>query len=127
MGSGLLPSTAAARVESTKGKEDMLKTFAPEKTERVDHRGRFVEIISEGSWQSIIHGEMNEGSVLGNQYHSVTRIYIYVIYGCAEVDFVDVGNGQKHRVGLTNGKGTYIEPGTICVMKVPFLTHMVPT
>ena len=90
----------------------MLKTFAPEKTEHVDHRGRFVEIISEGSWQSIIHGEMNEGSVLGNQYHAVTRIYIYIICGCADVDLVDIGNGEKRRVHLTDGKGTYIEPGT---------------
>ncbi len=90
----------------------MLKTFAPEKTERVDHRGRFVEIISEGNWQAVIHGEMNAGAVLGSQYHAVTRVYFYVICGCADIDFVDVGNGQRRRIRLVDGKGAYIEPGT---------------
>ena len=90
----------------------MLKTLMPPRSERVDYRGRFCEIISEGSWQAIIHGEMNEGAVLGNQYHAVTRCYLYVIAGAVDLDLMDIGTREKRRIRLTDGKGSYIEPGT---------------
>ncbi len=90
----------------------MLKTFTPPKFERVDERGRFTEIIAEGTWRAVIHGRMNAGAVIGNHYHAVTRIFFYVTAGHADVDLVNVGTAERQRVILTDGKGIYLEPGT---------------
>jgi quercetin dioxygenase-like cupin family protein len=89
----------------------MLKTFTPATYERVDERGRFVEIIAEGNWQSVIHGEMKVGAVMGNHYHCETRIYFYVTRGEVDVDVCEIGTGERKRVHLTGGKGLYLEPG----------------
>ncbi len=90
----------------------MLKTFAPQQFERVDDRGRFVEIIAEGNWRAVIHGEMKAGAVMGNHYHSRTRVYFYVTRGEVDIDLVLVGDGDRRRVKLTDSKGVYLEPGT---------------
>ncbi len=90
----------------------MLKTFAPAQFERVDERGRFVEIIAEGNWQAVIHGQMKAGAVMGNHYHAATRIYFYVTHGLADVDLVSVGSREKRRVTLGEGKGVYLETNT---------------
>ena len=89
----------------------MLKTFAPATVERVDDRGRFVEIIAEGEWRAVIHGEMRDGAVMGNHYHAVTRIYFYITKGSADVDVVRVGTKEKRRTHLLAGKGIYLEAG----------------
>ncbi len=88
-----------------------MKTFAPKKFERVDDRGTFTEIISEGNWRAVIHGQMNAGAVMGNHYHAATRIYFYLTKGRCDIDLVNVGNGDRKRVELESGKGIYLEVG----------------
>lgn len=90
----------------------MLKTFAPAQYERVDERGRFVEIIAEGNWRAVIHGQMKAGAVLGNHYHAATRVYFYVTKGLTDIDLVYVGTGEKRRITLGPGKGVYLETNT---------------
>lgn len=103
----------------------MLKTFAPPTFERVDDRGRFVEIIAEGNWQAVIHGEMKEGAVMGNHYHWLTRVYFYVVKGHVDIDLVLVGNAERRRVALTDGKGIYLEPGTSHAVRFRELTQFI--
>ena len=63
--------------------------------ERVDDRGRFVEVIAGGTWQTIIHGAMKAGALMGNHYHKKTRIYFYLIEGSADIDIVRVADGAR--------------------------------
>ncbi|MFQ5413497.1 MAG: hypothetical protein ACE5E6_03465 [Phycisphaerae bacterium] len=76
--------------------------------ERVDDRGRLVEVLSEGAWQAILYGSMNAGAVLGNHYHKETTIYFHVIKGCAHIDIVGVASGARRSLTVRAGEGTYL-------------------
>lgn len=90
----------------------MLKTFTPSAYERVDDRGRFVEILAEGKWEAVVHGEMDTGAVLGRQYHRLTQLYLYLTSGSADVDLVNVATGERATWTIRRGKGIFVAPGT---------------
>ena len=95
----------------------MQKAFAPARYKRADDRGLFVEVIAEGSWEAVIHGKMHTGAVLGNHYHLVTRIYLYLTSGEAQVHVVRIKDGGKHSFTLTGGHGSYLEEGEAHAIK----------
>ena len=78
---------------------------------REDARGRFVEVLADGTWKVVIHGRMRTGAVLGNHYHRRTRVFFYLIAGKADVQTVQVSDGAGRRFHLNVGQGTYLEPG----------------
>jgi len=89
----------------------MTKAFAPVRYRRADERGLFVEVVTEGTWETVIHGKMHAGAVLGHHYHLITRIYFYLTAGQAEITIVDIKDASRRFVTLTDGEGTYLEPG----------------
>lgn len=95
----------------------MLKAFAPARYQRADARGLFVEVIAEGTWETVIHGKMHAGAVLGNHYHLRTRIYFYLTSGEAEVHVVRIKDAAKHSFTLTQGNGTYLDCGEAHALK----------
>jgi len=78
--------------------------------ERIDDRGRFVEVIAEGTWEAVIHGQMKAGAVMGNHYHEYTTVYFYLITGRAGIDVVNVGDGARRRIDLASGQGIFLQP-----------------
>ena len=99
------------------GSIDMPQTLSPPAFRRVDDRGEFVEIIAEGQWESVIHGKMRAGAVLGRHYHKLTRIYFYLTVGEADVVLVDVATNRRSTFKISEGQGTYLEPGQAHAMK----------
>ena len=95
----------------------MHKAFAPERYKRADTRGLFVEVVAEGIWETVIHGKMHAGAVLGNHYHLLTRVYLYLTSGEARVHVVRIKDAAKHSFALTEGDGTYLEPGEAHAIK----------
>ncbi|NOT00523.1 MAG: hypothetical protein HOP29_07835 [Phycisphaerales bacterium] len=98
----------------------MPKLFAPPRFKRVDHRGLFVEVIAEGRWESILHGRMHAGAVIGHHYHTLARLYFYLTSGEADVHIVRVCDGVRESFCLPAGEGVYLEPNeahAICFTK----------
>ena len=79
--------------------------------ERVDHRGRFIEILASGTWETVIFGQMKPGAVLGNHYHKLTRLFFYLTAGRVDVDVVRVSDHTRRRVSLRGGEGAFLETG----------------
>lgn len=88
----------------------MPKLFAPPRFKRTDHRGLFAEVITEGLWESIIHGRMHADAVIGHHYHTLTRMYFYLTSGQAEVHIVRVCDGVRDTFRLPEGEGVHLEP-----------------
>ncbi len=86
------------------------KVFLPDHYRRIDDRGLFVEVIAEGEWESVIHGKMHAGAVLGQHYHLLTRIFFYLTLGEAQVHVVRIKDAEKLSFTLREGQGTYLEP-----------------
>ncbi len=89
----------------------MLNTYAPSQYERLDARGRFVEILAEGQWEAVIHGSMKQDSVMGNHYHLLTRVYFYLIRGEVTTRLLRLSDGERRSHTLHSGEGMYLEPG----------------
>jgi quercetin dioxygenase-like cupin family protein len=97
--------------QNPKDRQTMLKTYAPAQYERLDERGRFVEILAEGKWEAVIHGAMKPGSVMGNHYHLLTRVYFYLIRGQVTIDILRLTDGERRTYTLHSGKGMYLDQG----------------
>jgi mannose-6-phosphate isomerase-like protein (cupin superfamily) len=78
--------------------------------ERHDDRGSFVEVVREGSWEAIIHGTMKPDSVMGNHYHTETRIFFFLIRGAARVTLEWPRSGKREVVEVKAGQGLFFEP-----------------
>jgi len=83
--------------------------FGPE-YERSDERGLFQEVLTKGPWESLIRGRMRKGSVIGNHYHRVTTIFLFLSVGHAKIRTVNVETGARDEFFLENGLGTYLVP-----------------
>jgi len=89
----------------------MCKTSESSRFERVDDRGSFVEILAEGTWETVIHGRMKPGAVMGNHYHKLTRIYFHLTAGSADIEVVRISDGSRRELALRAGEGTFLETG----------------
>ena len=83
----------------------------PNRFERVDDRGRFVEVLAEGTWETVIYGQMNPGAVIGNHYHKLTKIYFYLTSGSADIELLRVADGSRRGLALRAGEGIFLETG----------------
>lgn len=78
--------------------------------ERVDNRGTFQEILNEGTWQSLIAGNMASDAVMGHHYHKITKIFFYLQKGRAEIRTIEVESGEKDCFELHPKTGVYLNP-----------------
>ena len=91
--------------------EPLLPSF-----ERKDLRGTFTEVVNEGPWETIVHGSMKKGAVMGNHYHRQCRAYFYIIQGSAQIRVRHLVDGSRDEVTLDAGKGLFF---------LPFVTHII--
>jgi quercetin dioxygenase-like cupin family protein len=78
---------------------------------REDQRGVLIEAINTGSWGAMLIGDMRAGSVVGNHYHEVTSVYVFLVDGLARVELRDVKTGGRSGYDLAAGHGTLLGPG----------------
>jgi dTDP-4-dehydrorhamnose 3,5-epimerase-like enzyme len=83
--------------------------FAPE-YERKDERGLFQEVLTKGQWESLIRGSMRKGAVIGNHYHKITTIFLFLAAGSVNIRTVNVETGERDQFLLEGGRGTYLVP-----------------
>ena len=76
--------------------------------ERVDDRGRLVEVLNEGTWRSVLTGTMKAGAIMGNHYHKHTVVYFYLLGGSAMVRTVHVESGRRDELSLRPGSGVFL-------------------
>lgn len=77
--------------------------------ERLDSRGKFVEVLSGGPWESLFWGRMQPGAVLGNHYHRRTQVFLFLVEGSARIDLVDVDTGVRRGHGLRANEGVILK------------------
>jgi uncharacterized protein YjlB len=77
---------------------------------REDGRGRFEELINAGRWESLIHGSMRRGSVLGHHYHAHTIVCYWLLDGRARIVTVDVTTRAREEHALQAGQGFVFRP-----------------
>jgi hypothetical protein len=77
---------------------------------REDQRGVLIEAINTGSWGAMLIGEMRAGAVVGNHYHRVTSVYLFLVDGAARVELRDVNSGGRLGYDLQAGHGTLLKP-----------------
>ncbi len=75
---------------------------------RADARGTFAEILNQGSWGSLILGEMKTDAVLGHHYHKNTEIYFFLKSGRARVTTQHAQSGARDQFGLAAGQGVLL-------------------
>ena len=63
--------------------------------ERVDDRGTFTEALNTGRWASVLYGKMRAGAVMGNHYHELTKVFLFLTGGRARVVWVHPRNGTR--------------------------------
>ncbi len=78
--------------------------------ERSDDRGIFREILNVGSWESLVSGAMNPGSVMGNHYHKETVVFFYLLNGSAEINTIHIESGIKDKFKLNAQQGVLLKP-----------------
>ena len=75
---------------------------------RQDERGRFMEIVNRGPWETVITGQMNPGAVLGNHYHARTDMFFFLTHGQCRVDLISVKTGRQRGLDLDAGQGVHL-------------------
>lgn len=77
---------------------------------RNDDRGQFVEIVSEGPWETIIHGSMKKDKTMGNHYHRECRAFYYLINGKVRIQVRHLIDNNIGTITLNAGQGIYFLP-----------------
>jgi mannose-6-phosphate isomerase-like protein (cupin superfamily) len=77
---------------------------------RSDGRGTFEELVNSGRWESLLHGRMRRGAVLGHHYHHHTIVAYFLLDGVARVTTRDVGTGERREYPLGAGQGFVFRP-----------------
>lgn len=77
--------------------------------ERKDPRGIFREILNGELWKSVNIGRMYKGSVLGNHYHTQSRLFFFILSGKTRIDFLHARTGEKDSIELNAFEGCYLE------------------
>lgn len=77
---------------------------------REDARGIFQEIIRGSPWLTIIVGQMNTGSQIGQHYHLETLLFFYVMSGAVIVTIENVETSERFHVNLKKKEGILLKP-----------------
>ena len=77
--------------------------------ERNDQRGLFRELMNDGTWESLLVGEMQSGAVIGNHYHERTLIYFYLLSGSASIRTIHVQTGARDAFTLESNQAVILE------------------
>lgn len=77
---------------------------------REDDRGLFVEIVNEGPWETVIHGNMRAGKSMGDHYHRENKAFFFLTSGKAEVKVRHLIDESCQQVFLDSGQGIYFLP-----------------
>ena len=77
---------------------------------REDDRGLFVEVLNEGPWETVVHGEMHAGAVMGEHYHRQCRAYFYLMSGEAIINVRHLVDGTEDTITLAAQRGVYFLP-----------------
>ncbi len=77
---------------------------------REDARGTFEELINVGTWESLIHGTMKKGTVMGNHYHAYTVLFFYLLEGSAQIITIEVTTKERHERVIRTGQGFIFRP-----------------
>jgi mannose-6-phosphate isomerase-like protein (cupin superfamily) len=77
---------------------------------RADARGTFEELVNAGRWESLIHGVMKRGAVLGHHYHAHTVVCYWLLAGSARITTVDVTTRARHERSIGAGQGFVFRP-----------------
>jgi len=77
---------------------------------RTDERGTFEELVNAGRWESLIHGHMRRGAVLGHHYHAHTIVCYYLLEGRARITTVEVTTAARSEVVIQAGQGFVFRP-----------------
>jgi hypothetical protein len=77
---------------------------------RSDGRGTFGELINSGRWESLIHGVMKRGSVLGHHYHAHTIVCYWLLEGRARITTVEVNTQARYECSIDAGQGFVFRP-----------------
>jgi hypothetical protein len=76
--------------------------------ERNDARGQFQEVLTSGTWESLIRGRMKAGAAIGDHYHEKTTIFFYLSSGSARVRTIHVETGRRDDFSLAGGQGVML-------------------
>jgi mannose-6-phosphate isomerase-like protein (cupin superfamily) len=77
---------------------------------RKDDRGLFVEIVTEGPWETVIHGTMKSQKKMGNHYHRENKAFFFLTRGRAQVTVKHIVDGTSDEIVLGPGEGIYFLP-----------------
>ncbi len=75
---------------------------------RQDQRGSLTEIINEGTWRSVLTGDMHAGAVIGDHYHKITDVYLHLLSGQATVHTRSVADGSCESFTIFAGQGVLL-------------------
>lgn len=78
---------------------------------RTDGRGTFEELVNAGRWESLIHGHLRRGAVLGHHYHAHTIVCYYLLEGRARITTVEVTTTARSEIVIQAGQGFVFRPG----------------
>ena len=76
--------------------------------ERRDERGTLIELLNEGTWESLIYGRMTPSAVLGHHYHERTTVFFFLLEGSATVTSIHVETGTRGRHELASMQGVLL-------------------
>ncbi len=79
--------------------------------ERNDERGVLRELLTDGTWETILTGEMRAGAVMGNHYHRLTQVYFYLLSGGARIRTIGVDNGERDDFALAANEAVLLKSG----------------
>jgi len=84
--------------------------------ERIDDRGRFIELLNQHSWESLIIGNMKNGAEMGHHYHNHTILYFYLLSGVVHIKTLNLKNNKKLEYDLKQGQAFIFKPEEVRVI-----------
>ena len=78
---------------------------------RSDHRGSFIGLMNQGSWQEVNFVSTQAGQIRGGHFHTKTNEVIFLLRGKATVELQNCHDlEQKQQFILNSGEGVEIKP-----------------
>ena len=77
---------------------------------RNDSRGVFREILNGQAWKAVNVGEMRKGAVLGNHYHTGSRLFFFMLEGRTRIATLHAKSNERDEMELGPFEGVYLEP-----------------
>ena len=78
---------------------------------RSDHRGSFLGLVNQGSWQEVNFVATQAGEIRGGHFHTQTNEVIFLLRGKAAVELQNCHNLEETQQFILNsGEGVEIKP-----------------